>query len=185
MAKSGATANDPRVALVLAAVLVAYLFATAGVAQLMMLSGATEPRDNHYLFGLSLAMFFIVPLIIASGLVSALILHAYRFKNFVTFLGNAALSAILAAYAFLFNFGVADNLGVILEPLPKNAADVGKGWAYAVPSFVSTLARVFSDIPSVVATEWRSFAGCVFVALVFAIVCGSLFWRFVVHRRIA
>jgi hypothetical protein len=151
---------------------------TAGVAQLQLVSAANG--SVGFLFYGSAALLFVAPVAIASGLLPALVLHSRRVRTWAVYLANAIVSAMLAAYAFSFNLGVADNLGAILRHIPKNGRDMTDGWIYGAPPFSPVLADAFRALP-LIWQEWQFFAGVALAALVIGLVCGELFWSRIVR----
>jgi len=166
-----------------------YVLGTAGVAQLQLLCGAMEEcarkSQPGLLFDACITLFFALPFIIASGLISATTLRRYHVRTSPAYIANAIVSAILGAYAFIFNFGVADNLGAILEHVPKNGRDITNGMVERSPPFFQTVSSVFRDFPAFVGSEFVYFGMAVLLALALSIVCGCLFWILVVRRSSA
>jgi hypothetical protein len=154
-----------------------FLFATAVVAQLQLISAVDYPPSRSapgILFDISIAFFFVVPLVIASGLVPAIVMHSCRVRSRAAYSANAIISAALAAYAFSFNYYVAENLGAILLHVPKNGRDMSDGWVYKSPPFTETIADVFREIP-MIWQEWRFVGGVALIALAVSAICNGLF----------
>lgn len=157
-----------------------YLLVIAGEAQLQLVLASSDPPS--ILFYAPIALFFAVPVSIASGVIPALVLRAYGVRSRAVYLINAVISAVLAAYAFSFNFGVADNLGAILLHVPKQG--VPNGWVYEAPPFAATLANTFRGL-GFIWQEWQFVAAVLFVALIFAAICGWLFRSFATRQPIS
>jgi hypothetical protein len=159
--------------------LLLYALATAGVAQLQLICGAMEgcasKSQPSLLFYVSLILFLAVPLIVASGLISALALRRYQVRTWSAYIVNAVISAILGAYAFIFNFGVADNLGAILVHVPKNGRDATDGMIEQAPPFSETFSNVFRDFAGFAGGELAYFGGVALFALIVSLICGVIF----------
>jgi len=141
------------------------IFVTACAAQLQLIVGAAQVPA---FMNLVIAPLFAVPMVIASGLIPAAVLRSHHVHNRIIYLANAIVSAIIAAYAFIFNFGVADNLGAILLHVPRK--DAANGWIYEPPPFTATLTNIFRSIP-IVWHEWQSFVAVVLFALFVGAIC--------------
>jgi len=144
----------------------------AGTAHLMLLKA-----DVPWWF-----VFVCVPAALASGMLPALVLYAFRIRSWIAYVANAFASAALGTYAFLFNYSVAENLGAILVPLPKNGRDAADGMIFVAPPFSRTLADVFRDFPPLVWECRKYFDGIALIALVVGLTFGGLFWLVVVRR---
>jgi hypothetical protein len=156
----------------------AFVFATAGLAQLQLAMAA-----DHPLFiipsSVGLALVLGLPLIIASGLIPAVALHLCDVRSLGAYVANAVLSSVLAAYALVLNFGVADNLGAMLLKVPRNGSDWSDGWIYAAPPFADTLASLFRVVVSL--EEWQLVTVAAAIALIVGAICGRLYWMLVVR----
>jgi hypothetical protein len=158
------------------------LIATAALAQVQLLAGAASSSAVTVVLFL---LFLGLPLIIASGLPTALVLRRSGVKIVVAYAANAIVSAALAAYASLYNFGVADNLGAILRHLPRNGRDSSDGIIYAAPPFFDTLADAFGNIGGFIGEERNLLAAAAVVALLVSLPCGWLFWRHFVRDALS
>jgi hypothetical protein len=164
-----------------------FFCATAGVAQLRLMSAATDTNivssGMSILYGMVSTFEVAVVLIIASGIIPGLLLRSFRVRAWGFYVANVIVSAALASYAFLFIAGMAMGQATILVPLPKNGRDMSEGMVWGAPPFVRTLTDVFLSFPRVIWNNWMPFCIVMFFALVVAIVCVGLFWLFGVHRR--
>jgi hypothetical protein len=169
------------------AIYLAWILLAAVIAQLQLLSsanGSLNPLLRGVLLCIGMVLFFGASIVSSTGLVSAFALRRYGIRGLLAYLGNAIASAVIAAYVFLFNFGVADNLGAILEQVPKNGRDDTDGMISLAPSFLSTLESAFRLMTALVGEEWQTFAGFSVAALIVSTICGGLFWALAVRGRV-
>jgi hypothetical protein len=163
----------------------AYVVVAGAIAHLQLASAATDSFNavvRGILFVVGFVLWFAVPLIIVTGLLTAVVLYRYGVRGPAAYLGNAVISAALAAYVFLFNFAIAENLGAILEYVPKNGKDDSDGMISRAPQFLETMGSAFRGLYSLVHEEWRTFEGFAIAALVVAVLCGGLFWMIRVRQ---
>ena len=154
-----------------------YILIAAGVAQSQLAYGATPGRAQIALFIGSEVLFFGAPLLIASNILPSLMLHYGRVRNLSMYFASVVLSAVFAAYCFIFNFGVADNLGAILLHVPDNSQYTKDGIVYLAPPFLDTLTDAFRGFPRLIRDEWRYFIGPAVLAVAIGTVCSSIFWK--------
>lgn len=150
------------------------LVAAAALAQVQLLAAATSGGG---LVAVSFLLFFAIPLAVASGFPMALALRRSGVRLAAAYGANAIVSAALAAYTFIYNFSVAENMGELLWHLPRNGRDASDGMITAAPPFRDTLADTFGSIGHLIGHEGNSFIGTSVLALVISLSCGWLFWR--------
>ncbi|HEY1708448.1 MAG TPA: hypothetical protein VGG10_09290 [Rhizomicrobium sp.] len=162
---------------------VAFVVIVACTAQLQLI----EEADPHLsklpsavqsvlLIAISIA----IPIAIASGAIPAIALYFCGIRGWAAYLANAVVSALLGAYDFLFNFGIADNIGAILVPVSKTGAKALDGWLYRIPPFSRMLEGAFHVLPNVL-QEQQAFAWLTLIAFIFSASFGGTFWSYVVR----
>jgi hypothetical protein len=125
---------------------------------------------------LVLVALLVVPIAIGSGLIPVRVLRFFNISSRIAYVGNAIMSALLGIYALAYVFGVMDNMGAIINYVPKNGRDLSDGWTKGVPPFSKTLWYTFHSIP-VLLRDGQVIEGCALLALIAGVIALMVFPR--------